>query len=314
MVGFLCGTAFNVYWDMTPIFGPGTAVPTPKLAAAIHHLDICQSTVLPVSVLEPLARVPEYLEGLRNLRLVIWCGSPFTSSSIPEQIRSLVPINAGYGATEAGPFITQVESQDDYQYMSFSPLMGARFQLYTDGLYEMIIEKKSELQGAQHIFCAFPELSEWHSNDLFSKHPTKPDLWRYQGRTDDILVLSTGSNVNPLVTEGVLLTHPKVVSALLVGEGRSETAWLIEVCDPPQNIQDSQALVEELWSTIEKANDEVHVRIDCKVRRSNIIFVTKEKPMLRAAKGTIQRKATIYAYREELDALYNNFVRAQSRS
>ncbi|KAI9643342.1 hypothetical protein NHQ30_007961 [Ciborinia camelliae] len=304
MVGFLCGTAFNVYWGMTPIFGPGTVVPTPKLAAAIHQLEICKSTVLPVSVLEPLASVPEYLEGLRSLELAIWCGSPFSSSIIPNKIRSLVPINAGYGATEAGPFITQVESQDDFEYMSFSPLMGARFQPYENNLYEMIIEKKPELQGAQHIFCSFPELSEWHSKDLFSKHATKPDLWRYEGRTDDILVLSTGGNINPLFMEGVLMTHPKVISALLVGEGRPETAWLIEVCDPPQNVVDSQALVEELWSTIEKANDEAHVRIEAKVRKSNIVFVTKEKPMLRAAKGSIQRKATIRAYRGELDALY----------
>lgn len=161
MAGFLSGTAFNVYWNMTPIFGPGIVVPTPKLAAEIHQLDIWKSIVLPVSVLEPLARVPQYLEGLRNLELVIWCGSPFNSSVIPEKIRSIVPINAGYGATEAGPVITQVESQDDYQYMSFSPLMGARFQPHGEDLYEMIIEKKSELQGAQHIFCAFPELSEW---------------------------------------------------------------------------------------------------------------------------------------------------------
>ncbi|CCD55778.1 similar to AMP-binding enzyme [Botrytis cinerea T4] len=306
MVGFLCGTAFNVYWGMTPIFGPGTVIPTPKLAASIHQLDICKSTVLPVSVLEPLTRVPEYLEGLRSLDLTIWCGSPFSSSAVPEKIRSLVTINAGYGATEAGPFVTQVESQDDYEYMSFSPLMGARFQQYTDDLYEMIIDKKVELNGAQHIFCAFPELNEWHSKDLFSKHPTKPDLWRYEGRTDDILVLSTGANINPLSMEGVLMTHPKVVSALLTGERKPETAWLIEVCDPPENVEDRQSLIEELWSTIEKANDEAHVRIEAKVKRSNIIFVTKEKPMSRAAKGSVQRKATIRAYREELDALYDN--------
>ncbi|KAK6609005.1 thioester reductase domain-containing protein [Botrytis cinerea] len=259
-----------------------------------------------VSVLEPLTRVPEYLEGLRSLDLTIWCGSPFSSSAVPEKIRSLVTINAGYGATEAGPFVTQVESQDDYEYMSFSPLMGARFQQYTDDLYEMIIDKKVELNGAQHIFCAFPELNEWHSKDLFSKHPTKPDLWRYEGRTDDILVLSTGANINPLSMEGVLMTHPKVVSALLTGERKPETAWLIEVCDPPQNVEDRQSLIEELWSTIEKANDEAHVRIEAKVKRSNIIFVTKEKPMSRAAKGSVQRKATIRAYREELDALYDN--------
>ncbi|KAF4614380.1 hypothetical protein G7Y89_g15357 [Cudoniella acicularis] len=93
-----------------PIFGPSSLLPSPKLAAEIHQLTLCKSAILPVSVLEPLSWVPEYLEGLRKLELVIWCGSAFSFLVVPETIRALVPINACYGATELSPFITQVES------------------------------------------------------------------------------------------------------------------------------------------------------------------------------------------------------------
>lgn len=289
---------------MTPIFGPSTAMPTPQLAASIHKLEICRSTALPVSILEPLVRTPDYLEGLRDLDLVIWSGAPFSSSVVPDKIRALVKICAGYGATEAGPFVTEVESQEDHEYMSFSPLSGAEFRPHSLDQYEMVIVRKPELAGAQHIFCAFPDLKEWRSKDLFSKHPTKAGLWRYRGRIDDMLVLSSGANVNPLFMEGVLMTHPKVVSALLTGAGRAETAWLIEVCEPPQSLEEHESLIEELWPTIEIANNEAHVRDNARVRKCKVIFVTKEKPVLRAAKGSVQRKATVLAYREELDALY----------
>jgi hypothetical protein len=301
MVGFMGVTAFNVYWGMTPILAPCTTVITPKIAADIHALDLCQSTILPVSLLEGIAKVPEYLEGLRNLKLVVWCGSAWGSSAAPEKIRTRAPIIAGYGTTEAGPFPIQVESQDDYEYMSFSPLMGARFRPYLDDLYEMVIVRESRLGGAQHIFYTFPDLNEWHSNDLFSKHPTKEGLWRYRSRSDDIFALSTGANVSPLLMEGIMMTHPKVISALLTGAKRLQTAWLIEVDDPPRNGEEIQALIEEIWPTLEKANDATN---HAKVSKDKIVFTTKDKPMLRAAKGTVQRNATILAYHQELETLY----------
>ncbi|KAF4637858.1 hypothetical protein G7Y89_g212 [Cudoniella acicularis] len=275
MVGFLCATAFNIYWGMTPIFGPGTTSPTPELAAAVHSLDLCQSTVLPVSILEPLSKIPEYLEGIRNLSLVIWCGSSFTFPTIPEKIRALIPINAGYGATEAGPFITQIESQDEHEYMSFSPLMNAGFQHHSKDLYEMVIAKKGYAGGfQQHIFCTFPELNKWHSKDLFSKHPRKEELRRYRGRSDDMIVLSNATNVNPLLIEGILTQHLKVITVLLTGTNKPGVAWLLEVIEPPENGEQKRVLIEELWPVVEKANAVVH-------EMGRVAFVGREREVVR---------------------------------
>jgi hypothetical protein len=52
--------------------------------------------------------------------------------------------------------------------------------------------------------------------DLYTPHPTKPDLWVYKGRTDDMLVLSSGEKVRPLPMEAIINTHPAVKDCLMV--------------------------------------------------------------------------------------------------
>ena len=87
---------------------------------------------------------------------------------------------------------------------------------------------------AQLIFQNFPHLSEWETKDLFSKHPTGNDLWRFRDRKDDIVVLSNARNIIPNLMEEPLAAHQKVKAALLGGSGKSHTFLLIEVTEPPE--------------------------------------------------------------------------------
>ncbi|TGO32047.1 hypothetical protein BHYA_0361g00020 [Botrytis hyacinthi] len=259
MTGLLIATALNVYWDMTPMLGSSTLLTTPALAATIYKLDICDASILPPSLLEAMAK-------------------PLNISSIiSNKISSVVPIYAAYGATGAGPLPLVLEDQEYYEYMTFSPLVGAQFRHYNDDLYELVIVRDDALRASQK--------------------------WKYRGRTDDIIVLLNGVNVNPLLMEGILMSHPKVVAALLTVTGKVKAAWLIEIVHPPQNEEEATSLVEELWPTVEKANDATY-RTEGKVSKDNIIFTSKDKPMLRARKGSVQRKFTLVEFRQELDALY----------
>lgn len=98
------------------------------------------------------------------------------------------------------------------------------------------------------------------------------------------------------------MSHPKVVAAFFTGTGKVKAAWLIEVVHPPQNEEETTSLVEELWPTVEKANDATY-RTEGKVSKDRIIFTSKDKPMLRAGNGSIQRQFTLVEFRQELDAL-----------
>ena len=55
-------------------------------------------------------------------------------------------------------------------------------------------------------------------------------------------------------------------------------------------------------AAVEKANEVVGEYV--RVEKSMILFTTSEKPFLRAGKGSVQRKLTVDAYKEDLEELY----------
>ena len=301
MVGLLCSTALAVYWQMPPIIGPPNVLPTAELASNIIKLDIVQSAVVSPAVLEQMYRSPEQLEGLRKLKHLLWCGAPFSRPSIPEKLREYTKIFAAYGSTEIGPLPLTVVEQEYHEWMKFNRMSGAELRHYSEDLYELVIVKDPKIKATQFVFFNFPHLSEWPTKDLMSKHPTE-DLWRYRGRRDDIIIMSNGLNIQPLPLEGIVMSHPKVVSALLTGSGHTKVVWLIEVRDPPSSEDEKAQLIDDLWPVIQQASDVGPAQ--ARVSKDAVVFTTKEKPMLRAGKGSVQRRLTVQAYQEELNAFY----------
>jgi len=101
--------------------------------------------------------------------------------------------------------------------------------------------------------------------------------------------------------ETVVAAHPQVMTALLVGEARERTIWLLEVYNPPQNDQEKRKLVDEIWPTVEEANG--IAQLPSRVTSKNaVVFSQKGNPFPRAGKGSVQRKLAIRAYQEEIDA------------
>ena len=302
MIGALIAVAINIYWNAPQLLGPSTALPTPAFLAEVFKMDLCEAGLMPPFMLQAMAQNQEHLESLRSLKALTFCGAPFPSPDIPNKIRALVPLYTAYGSTEVGVFALNLEDQGDFEYMGFGPLIGAEFHPEGDGLYELVIKKDPKILPAQFVFHNFRDIDEWPTKDLFTKHPTK-ELWHYQERKDDIIVLSTGQNVHPLPLEDAVTRHPKISAALLVGPRRPSCAWLIESTEPPADATEAEKLKDEIWSIITEASNEGPSH--AQVPKERILFTSKEKPMLRAGKGTVQRQLTWEAYQPEIDALYN---------
>ncbi|KAK6598654.1 cytochrome P450 [Botrytis cinerea] len=88
------------------------------------------------------------------------------------------------------------------------------------------------------------------------------------------------------------MSRSRIFAALLTGTAKVKAAWLTEIVHPPQNEEETTSLIEEFWPTVEKANDTSY-RAESKVSKDNIIFTSKDKPMLRAEKEFIQRESTL---------------------
>jgi hypothetical protein len=68
----------------------------------------------------------------------------------------------------------------------------------------------------------------------------------------------------------------------------------------------------KIWPLIEEAN--VTAPAFSKIFKEMILITQAEKPILRAGKGTVMRKATLKAYESEIDALYNTIEANESTS
>lgn len=176
------------------------------------------------------------------------------------------------------------------------------------GTFELVIFADESNQDAAPVFHNLPGENPFHTKDLFTQHPTKPDLFKYYGRKDDILVLSNGEKVNPIPLEQHIQADASLKGVLLTGNGRTQPVLLVEPKDT-LNEPGRARLIDRLWPRIEQADG--LVAGPGRVSRGMVICATSEKPFTRTSKGTIVRKLTQDDYQADIDRLYEGSGREQ---
>jgi thioester reductase-like protein len=191
-----------------------------------------------------------------------------------------------------------------------SKVMGAEWRPATGepNVFELVVRRQSPRDPAnQAVFYTFPELSEWSTKDLYSPHPTLPDHWLYRGRADTVIVFSNGEKLNPVTLEDIIVGHPAVKAALVVGQDKFQPALVLEPFSPCEDDAAAEALINEVWPTVEKAN--AHTVAHGRLVRWLVMVTQPDKPLPRAPKGTVQRAAAAKLYKAEIEELY---ARAQA--
>lgn len=294
------GTSLSViYTNVTMVIGPFP--PSVETVNAVHVHGNIQVSGLPPTILTEISRNSEYLENLGKLKSIFYGGGP-CPRGVGETIRKKVRMANIIAATEIGPIALKLCDPEDWEYLSFYPIGGHEFRQVSDDLYEHFIVRNPKFELFQGVFGTFPELDEWGTSDLYSKHPAKEDVWLHRGRSDDIIVFATGEKLNPLDMEGIILSNPVINGAIIVGRSRFQAALLVELVNPTTTETERQDKLEAIWPTIEEANkvSPAHGRI----LRNMVILTSPAKPMLRAGKGTVQRTLTIDLYEAEIEAIY----------
>lgn len=245
-----------------------------------------------------------------NLECIIYCGGDLPRS-IGDLVASKVRLLNQFGATEIGltPNLLKMENRalEDWKYAQFHPDLGIEFRHVSEGMHELYVVRDSSKEGKQPTFTLFPHLQEYGSRDLFIRHPSKekPEMWAWCARADDIIVFLNGEKTNPISMEQYIAANNQDIAAVLVmGAQRFQAALLIE---PTANVElsttmDRARFLEKIWAIIEAANMDApaHARIT----KAHVLFTHPDKPMLRAGKGTIQRRGTLSLYANDIDALY----------
>ena len=302
----VCFLAFSVYSNAIPVLSPSPV--SADLVNEAHLYAGVDASFLAPGTLADLVHNPEYLENLKRLRYVTFGGSPL-SQEVGDKVKDLAHLFVSFGTTEAGYYALEETEPEDWQYVSFSPIMGCELRPFSEGLYEFFFVRRDSLPNSQGIFSTFPSLDEYSPSDLYSKHPTKNGLWLFEGRGDDVLIFSNTHHHYPQEMERTLNAHPAVNSALVCGHGRAKAALLIEAKIPPGSQEERSAKLAEIWPSIELANEKI-ASGQGQITEDMVLFTSEARPMLRAGKGSVLRHQTAELYRWDLDQLFIKHAKA----
>lgn len=181
-----------------------------------------------------------------------------------------VTVLQGYGLTETTGAATGTPVQDGVMGTVGRPLSGCAVKVSADG--------EIHLKG-DHLFSGY-----WNAPDATAA--VMHDGWfatgdlgviengslRVEGRKKEILVLSSGKNIQPAVLEDFMRAHPAIQDAVVVGEGRNFvsalvaldeallSAWLRAEDLPQMNVEEAsvhERVRELIGKVVAAANEQV---------------------------------------------------------
>lgn len=109
-----------------------------------------------------------------------------------------------------------------------------------------------KFHNVRSLSCNLPDAVERHTRNLLRPQLTKPNLSRFHGRTDEIIVLSIGEKFNLSPSEEIMAGHHLLSGAIIVGLARFPPALLFET--RARVDLRTEAVIEHIWLTVEQAN------------------------------------------------------------
>ncbi|KAF8193608.1 hypothetical protein K438DRAFT_1720091 [Mycena galopus ATCC 62051] len=312
---------------LQPLFGtpvavyPPTAIspealpmiPTPDNILEHAQKTKCRALTSVPALLAIWFNSPEAVAYLATLHTIIWSGGPLPQRIGNGLANAGVKLISGYGATETGA-ISVVNHYDEdakeWAWFRVSDLVKVRWLPQGDETFEChVLSSETYSPSVQNL----PDAKGFATSDLCVNHPQKKHLWRVVGRVDDAIVHTSGEKTVPAPMEDIVLSSPLVAGAVMFGNERPQTGILIEtisslqidIHDPPQVAE----LRNKIWPIIEEANETAPAF--SRLFKEMILFSTPDKPLPRAGKGSVLRKASIALYAPEIEYIFKT-VEAQT--
>lgn len=282
------------------ILGPTNVIPNISLIETLADKAKIDIWSMVPSLTDELGETPDVLVKLKSSKFICASGgpvSPISAGKVNEVIRVL-----NLTGTTEGLFIGNlVVKREDWFWFAFHPYSGFEFKEVEPGTYEHWVHRNKHASLFQGIFHTFPDKTCINFKDLYMQHPTKPNLWAFKGRNDDLIVLSNGYKILPLEIEALISNHPAISGCLVVGSNKLQAGLLIELKDP-RSLDDE--LLKNIWSKIETSM--ASSRHTVNLSRDYVMFAQPDKPFVRTDKGTVKRRGTLVLYDDYIERFYSS--------
>lgn len=152
--------------------------------------------------------------------------------------------------------------------------------------------------------------NSFHTRDLFAKHPTRPDAWKYLGRIDDRVTLVNGEKVLPIPYEHQIRQHDLVRECVVFGVGRAVPGIMIVPSDKAASFTSAndKLLLDALMPAIEATNTQTEAF--GRISREMVAILPADTEYPRTDKGTVIRAAFYQRFAAEIEAVYARFESA----
>ena len=171
-----------------------------------------------------------------------------------------------------------------------------------DNLYEFVYLKGHPALSTSELNDD-PLPGSWHSRDVFTPHPSIPDVWKYVTRIDDRVTLLNGEKVLPLPIEGRMREDELVREAAVVGVDRSIPGLLVFRAEGTDSMSD-KAYLDAIWPSVADANSRAEAfsqitREMIKLLPSNINYPQTDK-------GNIIRAQLYNRFSAQIEEIYTS--------
>ncbi|THU92307.1 acetyl-CoA synthetase-like protein [Dendrothele bispora CBS 962.96] len=308
-------TSYDFRTDVSPIF--------PSPVNILQHIIWTRSDVLMTvpSFVTMWRNDPHCVEILKSLKAVCCSSGPLPQNVGDDLIKWGVPLCTSYGATEFGIPTYRIALDEsgntsldalknisvrlqDWRYVGFNKHVQTNLvPVGIEGGYELqIMTWKNHQPAIENIEEGSPGYA---THDIVQVHPTKPFLWRLVGRTDEVIVLSSGEKVVPNVMENELGSCPLLSGVLMFGRGRLHCGLLVEAREPKETDGWAESLVDTIWPLVEKVNS-TYPNFG-RITREMIVVIPFNSLAVRVDKGGIARAATLQLFEKQIDKAYQEF-------
>ncbi|KAL2818813.1 hypothetical protein BDW59DRAFT_151867 [Aspergillus cavernicola] len=266
-----------------------------------EHPDIEVLYAVPYG-LKLLSESEESMKVLARLELVMFGGSSCPKPIGDKLAQNGVRLVSHYGTTETGQLMTSFRERSDldWDYVRPGPslLPYVRWEEQMPGIYELCV-----LEGWPSKVASNRPDGAYATKDLFERHPTKENAWRYYARLDDTLVLENSEKANPLVIEGVARNHPNIAEAIAFGSNRSRLGLFLVRAEGYCSSETDEQVIDSVLPAIEKCNAESPAY--AYISRDMIRVLPADAVYRKTDKATVIRSAFYRDFVEQISQVYD---------
>ncbi|GAB7341272.1 hypothetical protein MBLNU457_7546t1 [Dothideomycetes sp. NU457] len=300
-VSIFLGGAFPIWSDVIAIFLPPDA-PNPMSADYLydaHKIARPSIAMFIPTLLRDIVRDEKRRDIFPALEALTYAGAPLDTAT-GDMLETMTKVSSAIGSTELG-IHPHLYSDDvpHWSYLNFATSYEGyelRPFIVEDQIYEMVVVKQGP-DDRRPCFLLNPETGVYSLNELWQQHPTEKQWYKMIGRADDFVKLSSMTKFNAAEIERWIGQDEHVETCLVGGDERACPFAVIQLKEG----QNGEEALGSIWKTAERVNE----RLFSEARlRKEFVIIPHEKKIIRTAKDTVGRKATLKLFEDEIEHLY----------